>query len=190
MTIGVKKMSKRKSTNNFSTILSSIIILLLVIGVVGFLFIRTENFTTTLKDFYVRVGNDDIIADRENFDIVVGKEYKFEIVDNYMSTPLEVSVVPNTDIEESLFDFYVNKVYHQFCYEDSLTSGFEIKAYKDYFTFTANKDLSDIIQLNYPDRTITNCPTAIDSGVPYFRLVVASQDGMQEININFNLKSE
>ena len=71
-----------------------------------------------------------------------------------------------------------------------MTSAFEIKAFNNYFTFKATKDLSEILALNYPTQTITGCPTALDSGIPYFRLVITSADQTQEININFNLISE
>ena len=183
-------MSKRKS-NNFSTILSSFIILLLVAGVVGFLFVFTDNFSTDIKTFYVKQGNDTIISDRENYNIVVGKEYKFEVNTTFGSTEqLEISVVPNTNENASYFDYLVNGAYYQFAYEKDITRGFDMKAYDNYFVFTANKDLHDILQMNYPDKTISNCPTAIDSDIAYFRLVIALKDGTQKININFNLISE
>lgn len=186
-------MSKRKSTNDFSTILSSIFILLLVVLVVGFLFIRTENFTTPLKNFYVRVGNDDIIADRENFDIVVGKEYKFEINSNVSLDGTEnkyvVSVLPNNTISTN-FIFGVDTERVEFSTIESLSKGFSISAYKDYFVLVANMDLQDILSLYYPSQTLTDIPTAINSGRPYFKLSVQSADKTETININFNLKSE
>ena len=186
-------MSKRKSTNDFSTILSSFIILLLVVGVVGFLFIFTENFTTPLKNFYVTCGNDDFISDRENFDIVVGKEYKFEITTNINVSGTDakyiVSVVPN---ETSITTFSYTADGKQCNYGDleNLVKGFSIVAYDDYFTLTAYKDLGEILQIYHPSATLENVPTALNSDIPYFRLVVQSGDKTETININFNLKSE
>lgn len=186
-------MSKRKSTNDFSTILSSFIILLLVVGVVGFLFIFTENFTTPLKNFYVTCGNDDFISDRENFDIVVGKEYKFEITTNInvsgTDTKYIVSVVPN-ETSTTTFSYNVDGTEYNFADLESLIKGFSVSAYDDYFILTANMDLPDILQLYYPSATLENVPIAIDSDIPYFRLVVSSADNSETININFNLKSE
>ena len=186
-------MRKRKSTNNFSTILSSFIVLLLVVGVVGFLFVFTENYTTPLKSFHVTCGNDEIIKDVENFDIVVGKEYKFEITTNISvvgsNTKCSVAIVPN-DVEETNFTFTSNGTEIKFATMESLTKGFVLLAHDDYFTLTAKMDLTEIMSLYYPNTTILGCPTAIDSGVPYFRLVVTSADQSEIININFNLKSE
>ena len=186
-------MSKRKSTNNLSTLLSSIFILLLVVGVVGFLFIFTENFTTPLKNFYVTCGNDDFISDRENFDIVVGKEYKFEITTNINVSGTDakyiVSVVPN-ETSTTTFTYDVDGTQYNYSDLESLAKGFSIVAYEDYFVFSANMDLLDILQLYYPSTTISGVPTALDSDCPYFRLVIQSADLTETININFNIKSE
>ena len=186
-------MSKRKSTNDFSTILSSIFILLLVVGVVGFLFIRTDNFTAPLKNFYVTCGNDDIMQDRNNFDIVIGKEYKFEITTdiNVSGTGAKyiVSLVPN-ETSTTTFSYMANETEYNFGDLESLTKGFSIVAYGDYFTLTANMDMQDILQLYYPEQTLENVPTALNSNLPYFRLVVQSADKSETININFNIKSE
>lgn len=186
-------MSKRKSTKtDFSTILSSLFILILVVGVVGFLFIFTENFTTPLKNFYVTCGNDDFISDRENFDIVVGKEYKFEITTNIdLGTEKKyiVSVVPN-DTSLTTFAFNVDGKETMFADIESLAKSFVISSSENYFTFKATGDLIDILQVYYPSRTLTNVPTALDSDLPYFRLVIQSADLTETININFNLKSE
>lgn len=186
-------MNKRKLTNDFSTILSSLFILLLVVGVVGFLFIFTENFTTPLKNFYVTCGNDDFISDRENFDIVVGKEYKFEIKTNINVSGTDakyiVSVVPN-ETSRTTFSYSVDGTEYNFADLKSLIKGFSVIAYDDYFILIANMDLQEILQLYYPSATLQNVPTALNSDLPYFRLVVQSGDKTETININFNLKSE
>lgn len=183
-------MNKRKSTNDFSTILSSFLILLLVVGVVGFLFIRTENFTTPLKEFYVRVGNDDIIADRDNFDIYTGKDYKFEIKTSISvsgsNTKYYVSVLPN-ETPTTTFSFNVGEETKNYADMESLTKGFAISTYEDYFIFRANMDMQSILALYYPTQTLTNVPTALDTGLPYFTLAITSADKTETININFNL---
>lgn len=185
-------MKKRKSTN-FSAILSSLFILLLVVGVVGFLFIYTENFTTPLKNFSVRCGNDDFIGDRENFNIVLGKEYKFEIKTNINLSGTEkkyiVSVVPN-ETSTTAFAFNVDGTAKNYGEIESLGKGFSLVAYDDYFLFTAYKDLPEILNMYYPTSTLENVPSALNSDLSYFRLVVQSADNSETININFNIKSE
>jgi hypothetical protein len=185
-------MSKRKS-NNFSTILSSFIILLLVAGVIGFLFVFTDNFTTPLKNFYVTCGNDDFIADRENFGIVVGKEYKFEITTNINVSGTDakyiVSLVPN-ETSTTTFSYTANGTQKNFGDLESLIKGFSVVAYDDYFILVANMDLKGILEIYHPTQTLENVPTALNSDLPYFRLVIQSADLSETININFNIKSE
>ena len=185
-------MSK-KADNKFSTTISSLAIMLLVVLVIGFLFFRTDNFTTGLKTFYVKNGGNTFIGDYANFSIVKGKEYKFEIVSNLdditnSEKEYTVSIVPNTNVSD--FKFLVDDSEHSFHEITSLTKSFQITAYSDYFILIANKDMQDILQEFYYNQTISNCPTAIDTNIPYFRLVVTStSDEVVEININFNIKS-
>ncbi len=184
---------KRKSNNSFATLLSGLIIFLIVVLVVGFIYIRTDGLTSPLKNFYVSYGNDDIMSDRANFDVVIEKEYKFDITTNINITGKEskykIAIVPN-DIEKTNFTFSADETQVEYKTMESLAKGFSISAHEDYFTFMANLDLPEIIGLYYSDMTITGCPTAIDSDIPYFRLVISSVDNSETININFSLKSE
>jgi len=184
-------MSKRKSTNNFSTILSSFVILILVVGVVGFLFIMTNNFTTELKNFYVKCGNDTFIDDRQNFDIILDKEYKFEITNTLGGADAGyiVSIIPNVT-STNAFAFKVDGTSTNYSDIDSLAKGFSIVAYEDYFTFKATMELKDILQLYYLGNTLTDIPTTFNSDIPYYKLVISSKNLTETININFNIKSE
>ena len=178
----------RNKNNIIATLLSGLILVLIVIGVVGYISIYTNNFTTDLKTFHLKIDGEKIINDIDNFEIELNKEYKFEVIDNfYIHTPLECTIVPNLDIDATKFEFYVDNIYHQFCYEESLIKGFEIKVFQNYFILKASKDLTDILQLNYPNKNIQGCPNASNSGVNYFRLKVYSSDLSQTININFHL---
>ena len=186
-------MSK-KADNKFSTTISSLAIMLLVVLVIGFLFFRTDNFTTGLKTFYVKNGGNTFIGDYSNFSIIKGKEYKFEIIsnmDNLTDSEKEytVSIVPNTNV--SNFKYLVDDTEYSYHEVLSLTKGFQITAYNNYFILIANNDMINILQEYHYNQTISNCPTAIDTNIPYFRLVVTStSDEVVEININFNIKSE
>ena len=77
---------KRKSTNNLSSFISSLMILMLVGLVVGFLFLSTNNFTTGAKQFYIKCGNNTIFNDVENYNIMQNRQYKFNV-----SVPIETN---------------------------------------------------------------------------------------------------
>lgn len=182
---------KRKSTNSVSSFLSSVVILLVVVAVVGFLFYFTNNFTTELKGFYVKCGDETFIDDCQNFDIILNKEYKFDVVNTYnkKSSSYTVSIIPN-ETSTTTFMFNVDETEINYADVESLAKGFSVNVYEDYFIFSASMDLLEILQLYYPLQTITNVPTAIDTELPYFRLTISTSDMAEEININFNLKSE
>lgn len=188
-------MSYRKSTkSNFASILSSLVILMLVALVVGFLFVRTDGLTTGYKQFYVQCGNDTFMQDRENFSIVLGREYKFDIHNESDSitrqeSSYQVKVVPNA-ISSTTFSFSVDGTTYNYGDLTSLSSQFVINAYDDYFTFKAIDDLTEIMQDKYNTENVVGCPTALNSGLPYFRIVITNVDNSENININFNIKSE
>lgn len=180
----------KKSTNNtFATILSSLLILVVVAGFVGFFFIFTDEFTTPLKNFRVSCGDNDFIGDCDNYDIVVGQEYVFKIEKNkILSNKKEkytVNVLPNVTIETD-FEFLVdgNKVK----YSDivRLNKGFDIKAYDNSFIIKANMDLPQIIEEIYYGSEVSNVPSVYNTAMPYFKLVVVSSKN-EQINISFNL---
>ena len=182
---------KLKNDSSFATILSSLVILLLVVTAVGFLYIFTDSFTTDLKNFYVKYGNDSFISDRENFDIIIGKEYKFEVI-NTLDTNESgfiVSVVPN-ETALTTFSFKADGTDKNFGEMGNLTKGFSISSSENYFTLTALYDMPEILKLYFQAQELTEVPSVVDTGLPYFRLVVSTKDMTQTININFNLISE
>lgn len=176
--------------NNFVAILSKLIILALVVIAFGFLFFRTDGFTTT-KSFYLKCDENKFISDTNNFDILLNKEYKFEIVSEkdkvlHKDSKYFVSVIPNIT-QSSTFSFKVDGENVKFDEVKSLSKGFIIKAYEDYFTLKAFEDLPDILKSIYPGKEVSDCPSALDSGIPYFKLVVSNENN-ESVCVNFNLK--
>lgn len=185
-------MAKKKKSK-IATVLSLMVILVLVFGFVGLLVFFTDNFDTDLKQFYVRCGNDIIVADRDNFSMQMNKKYKFEVgselEDITGETEYLVSVIPNIT-SSTIFTFKVDDTPVEFENVLSLAKGFEINTYDGYFTFKATKDLQDVLQMYYNGRTLTDVPTYIDSNVSYVALVVQSKKSSDYVRINLLLKSE
>lgn len=181
---------KRKSTKNVSQFISSSLILLVVIFAVGFLFYFTNNFTTELKVFYVKYGNKTFVDDEMNYTIMKDKEYKFEVVNMLGNDETyKISIIPN-ETSATAFTFKTDNEEKSYGDIEDLARGFIITAYDNYFIFKATKDLPEILSLYYQTSTLTDIPTAIDTDLPYFRLVISSSDMTEIININFNIKSE
>ncbi len=182
----------KKTNNGTATAISSFLIFLLVVLVIGFFAFRTDNFTTGMKDFYVSQGGKNIISDEDNFEIVIGKEYKFEIHNEFekisnTDSNYYVQVAPN---DKNDFNFYIDNIKKSFIEIESLSKFFIINSYDNYFTFKAtNIELFDMLVSIYETENIVDCPTLINSGFDYLRLIVSSSDN-EIININFNIRSE
>lgn len=217
---------KNVSNNSFATILSSLVILFLVVVSLGYLVVRTDSFSSPSKDFYLKVGDDLIVSDRDNMNIVLNKQYKFDLISDFDFSGTEgsfvVSVVPNElydfsfvpltvapmaltpgdspsfvvtdpdDASEEANPFLDGEKVEGLTYWSDLkyiTDAFSISIYDDYFIFTASMDLDEIIYLYYPNSAYYVVRTAIDTDIPFFRLVVENSKN-ETININFNIKSE
>lgn len=187
-----KKNYKSKTANKFS-ITSMFMILFIVFIAVGMLFVFRENYKSPLKTFYITCENEAFINDTENFNMVIGKEYKFKITTNISikgnDNKCSVAIVPN-NAENTNFTFTSDGTEIEFNTMESLTKGFVLSACDDGFTLIATMDLIEIIELYYPNTTISGCPTAIDSDISYFKMVISSVEQSKIINININLKSE
>ena len=167
-------------------------IMLLVVLVIGFLTFRTDNFTTGLKNFYVKNGNTEFMGTFDNFDIVKDKEYRFDVyttIDSENTANYVVSVIPNVT-ESTTFNYIVDGTEYNYGDLKSITKGFSIVTYDNYFIFKATNDLLQIIELYYPSQAVSDVPTAIDTNLSFFTLKISSVDLSEEININFNIKSE
>lgn len=222
---------KNVSNNSIATILSSLVILFLVVISLGYLIVRTDSFSSPSKGFYLKLGDDLIIADRDNMNVVLNKQYKFEIFSDFDLSETEsafsVSIVPNelydfsfapmqiattsttnpsggSIVDSSNSDIVIadgtdeanpfldgEKIEGLTYWSDFeyITDAFSISVYDDYFTLTASMDLDEIIHLYYPNKAYFVVRTAIDTGIPFFRLVVENSFS-ETININFNIKSE
>lgn len=182
---------RRKSTSNTSNVISSIVIMLVVLLSLGFLFAFTNGFTTELKRFYVQCGKVTFVDDFKNYNLELGKEHIFEIHNTLGSKDdgYVVSIKPN-ETATTTFTYKVDDEEKNYADLNSLAKGFSIVTYEDYFVLTANMDLPEMLQLYYPNSTLTDIPNAIDSGLPYFTLSISSGDMSETINIHFNIKSE
>lgn len=181
---------KRKSNEKTSKAISNFMIMLVVMLSLGFLFVFTNNFTTPLKNFYVTCGKVVFTHEFENYNLTLGKEYKFEIHNTLEGEDSGYLILIKPNItKETDFKFKVDDVETNFSDVQSLAKGFSLIIYHDYFTLTANMDLPEILQLYYPDSTLTDIPTVVDTKLPAFTLSISSSDMSETINIHFNLTS-
>lgn len=188
-----------RKKNNISTVLSVFVLVIAIMGIVGLLLTLTNNLNSPLKSFCVTVGDDKIVADRSNFEIELGKEYVFDIEENFKiendeKTPdYSVYVLPNKDVSDSNFMFLSEQdntnLKVNYLSMTNLAKGFSISKIdekENSFTFKADLDLPDIISVYYQGLRCDTCPRAINSGIDFFTLLIRS-DNDETLSINFNL---
>ena len=173
----------------WSKIIIYALIILALIGILGFIIYFTGGFTTDFTGFYATVDGKDVLSTgngfrmKENDPLEVEVKYVFTSP-NDEAKGYTVKVVPNA-IDGKDFDFSLNGDKYSYQSEQDLTAGFDIKQEDDSFTIAPKGNLTEILSAVYPNDTIGDCE---DKGYEnMFTLVVTSYNGKAEVRINFTV---
>lgn len=182
-------MAKRNGTK-IATVISSILLLVLFVGMLTFLLKETDNLTTNPGALYVEVDGERISSNKDDQAISYGKEYRFDVgyaldIDS-QKKEYTVSIVPNVT-DDTSFDFKVNNDLYAYEGINDLNQGFNVQVYDDYFTIRATTDLSEIIKGIFPNATISGVPDTINSEISYYKIIISSKDKSQSLEITFHL---
>lgn len=146
---------------NWSKIIIYALIILALIGILGFIIYFTGGFTTDFTGFYVTVDGEDVLSTGSNFQtshddsMHVDVKYVFASP-NDEAKGYSVKVVPNP-IKDKDFDFRLNGDLYSFQAESDLTAGFIIEQEDTSFTLTPKGDLTAILSAVYPGYTVSEC---------------------------------
>lgn len=174
---------------NWSKIIIYALIILALIGILGFIIYFTGGFTTDFTGFYTTVDGKDVLSTGNGFRMKENDPLKVEVKYVFASPNDEakgytVKVVPNA-IDGKDFDFTLNGDKYSYQSEQDLTAGFDIKQEDDSFTIAPKGNLTEILSAVYPNDTIEDCA---DKGYEnMFTLVVTSYNGKAEVRINFTV---
>ena len=177
---------------NWSKIIIYALIILALIGVLGFIIYFTGGFTTDFTGFYVTVDGEDVLSTGSDFRVKEDDPLKVEVKYVFASPNDEakgytVKVVPNA-IEGKDFDFTLDGDQYAFQSEKDLTAGFVILRSEESFTIAPKGDLTDILSAVYPDGAVEDCTDKAYENM--FTLVVTSYNGEAEIRVNFTVIEE
>ena len=174
---------------NWSKIIIYALIILALIGVLGFIIYFTGGFTTDFTGFYVVVDGEDVMSTASNFQVKEDDPLKVEVKYVFASPTDEekdysVKVVPNP-IKDKDFDFTLNRDKYSFQSETDLTAGFTVKRDGSSFTIAPKGNLTKILASVYPEDTVEDCADKAYENM--FTLVVTSYNGEAEIRVNFTV---
>ena len=177
---------------NWSKIIIYALIILALIGILGFIIYFTGGFTTDFTGFYAVVDGEDVLSTGSNFQtshddsMHVDVKYVFASP-NDEAKGYSVRVVPNP-IKDKDFDFRLNGDLYSFQAENDLTAGFEIKQEETSFTLTPKGDLTAILSAVYPGYTVADCNDHAYENM--FTLIVTSYNGEAEVRVNFTVTED
>ena len=174
---------------NWSKIIIYALIILVLIGILGFIIYFTGDFTTDFTGFYATVDGEDVLSTGNDFRMKADDPLKVEVKYVFASPNDEakgytVKVVPNA-IDGKDFDFTLNGDKYSFQSEKDLTAGFAIKQEAESFTIAPKGNLTEILAAVYPNDTIGDCTDKAYENM--FTLVVTSYNGEAEIRVNFTV---
>ena len=177
---------------NWSKIIIYALIILALIGILGFIIYFTGGFTTDFTGFYVTVDGEDVLSTGSNFQtshddsMHVDVKYVFASP-NDEAKGYSVKVVPNP-IKDKDFDFRLNGDLYSFQAENDLTAGFIIEQEDTSFTLTPKGDLTAILSAVYPGYTVADCNDHAYENM--FTLIVTSYNGEAEVRVNFTVTED
>ena len=172
-----------------SIIITYVLIVLALVGVIGFIAKFTSGFTSDFKTFYVSIDGKDIMTSDKGYGLELNEtmkvdiNYTFENSDTVVSG-YSVKVIPNA-VDGKDFDFAVDDSVYSFQKEEDLTDGFIIEKDENSFTITPKGDLTDILRAVYPESEIADCTD--EAYTDMFSLVVTSYNGESTVVINFTV---
>ncbi len=160
-----------------------VLILLILVGCVGFFAYFTNGFTGDIKTFYVECGDKKVMSSSGGFvlssvePLDVDVHYTFGFMNKDISG-YSVTVLPNTD-----FDFTVDGQVYSFAAEENLNPGFDIEYGESSFSITPKQTLREILQAVYPDKEIDFDVDDVDCETEIFKIVVSSEDGSTQVTM-------
>lgn len=175
-----------------TTIIAYVLIVLALVGVIGFIAKFTSGFTSDFKTFYVTIDDKDIMTEANHYAIGKSGTMKVDVKYTFNSSNSEVSgysvkVVPNVN-EDKNFEFMVDGEVHSFYDIEDLTDGFIIEKSENSFTITPKGELTDILRAVYPEGEVADCSEYNHHNM--FSLVITSYNGASTVTVNFAVLRE
>lgn len=188
----MKQVKNTKKISLTSTILY-IVFVLLLFGVVAFLWTFTDGGQAELKTFYIEHQGKRITSSTSEVVLYPNKKAQFDV--KYLTVNLdettedfkvEIKPIVNADTN---FSFTANGTITSFnaLKDTDFSDYFSLEKGDGYFVITPpeNFTVEDAICFAYSTQEV-EFVTKIDNSKTYFKLVVSSQDGKSVYEINLN----
>lgn len=186
----------KKGTKVVSKIIVWIILIMILLGAIGFMWKFTNGMQEDFKFLYLSYQGRSIVAENSEASLTAGVENRFDI--KYMLDPISDS---NTDKVRSI-EIMSNEEFENITYTvdgkeylfgdlDDFSDIFNVQYVGEYFTVSVPQqvDLGTILSLKYPKHEVSVSPELLIANDHYYLMRVILSNGAV-YNIKFNFTAE
>ena len=176
-------MKGKVNVKKLTEIISAVLIVLCIVGIVGFVAYFTNGFTGDFKTFYVNIDGENIMGEKSNVLMNPNEPMKVDVkyALGFTSKDIKgykVKLAPISD-----FDFMVDGEVYSFAAVEDLEKGFTIVYEDEYFTITPKGNMQDVLQAIYPEHEVVVDPKAIPAE-DLFSITVYDKDETASVVLN------
>lgn len=176
-----------------SKVVSGIIYALLILallGGIGFVATFTNGFTDSFKSFYVEYNGQSIMSDTQLM-LPCGEELRFDtkyvFEDIGQKGDYKVKIVTNSN-SDTTFDYLVDGVPYAYLSDKDITHAFDVKLEDGYFTLTLPQGvtLQSILDKVYEGQEVEIEDNVNERNKCYYAMIVSSYDESVSYRIEFS----
>ena len=176
-----------------SKVVSGIIYALLILallGCIGFVATFTNGFTDSFKSFYVEYNGQSIMSDTQLM-LPCGEELRFDtkyvFEDIGQKGDYKVKIVTNSN-SDTTFDYLVDGVPYAYLSDKDITHAFDILHEDGYFTLTLPQGitLQSILDKVYEGQDVEIEDSVDERNKCYYAMIVSSYDESVSYRIEFS----
>lgn len=179
-----------KKNNTVVRALTWALIILMLVGVVGFFALFTNGFKSGLRTFYINYGGDTYTVNRTELTLPYDSDLQFDIrrLDGKASVEdaYTVRIIPGVT-EKTDFIYTVDGEEHRFSEIDDLTAAFDVTQNGSTVTLNLPRSITvaEVLETVYPGQSVS-VPDGLDTATAaYFAFYVATEDGKSEMELTF-----
>lgn len=176
-------MKGKVNVKKLTEIISAVLIVLCIVGIVGFVAYFTNGFTGDFKTFYVNIDGENIMGEKSNVLMNPNEPMKVDVkyALGFTSKDIKgykVKLAPISD-----FDFMVDGEVYSFAAVEDLEKGFTIVYEDEYFTITPKGNMQDVLQAIHPEHEVVVDPKVIPDE-DLFSITVYDKDETASVVLN------
>lgn len=178
-----------KTKSKVASGITYVLLILALLGGIGFVATFTNGFTDSFKSFYVEYNGQSIMSDTQLM-LPCGDELRFDakyvFEDIGQKGDYKVKIVTNSN-SDTTFDYTVDGVPYAYLSDRDITNAFDIQKQDGYFTLTLPNGitLQSILDKVYEGQEVVIEDNVNERNTCYYAMIVSSYDDSVSYRIDF-----